>query len=158
MEAKSLRTDSPQVKMTKKTHIAEMQAILQSNGLVLSDETVSEVYEVFVESIGAALSDGLPVTVPGLGRFETRYRRAKSFTPPHLDYPIHLNERYVPFFVAGKKLKRRVWENSVLSEHRQHRRSRHFAERAPTDVTSQDVEEKRNYTRCVKKVETVGKI
>ena len=123
MEIKRLRTDPPQVKMTKKMHIAEMQAILQSNGVALSDETVSAVYGAFVDSIGAALSDGLSVTVPGLGRFETRYRRPKSFTPPHLASPIHLNERYVPFFVAGKKLKRLVWERPVISEHRSHRRS-----------------------------------
>ena len=64
METKRLRTDPPQVKMTKKTHIAEMQAILQSNGIELPDKMVSAVYEAFVDGIGAALSDGLSVTVP----------------------------------------------------------------------------------------------
>ena len=148
METKRLRTDPPQEKMTKKTHIAEMQAILQSKGIELSDETVSAVYGAFVDSIGAALSDGLSVTVPGLGRFETRYRRPKSFTPPHLDAPIHLNERYVPFFVAGKKLKRLVYERPVISEHRSHRRSelshrrgRLFGEPPPTDIDDSDEDE-----------------
>ena len=134
MEARSLRTYPRFEKMTKKTQIAEMQAILQSNGIELPDKTVSAVYGAFVDSIGAALSDGLSVTVPGLGRFETRYRGPKSFTPPHLDSPIHLNARYVPFFVAGKKLKRRVWERPVISEDQQQRRDRRFTEREPEDI------------------------
>lgn len=108
MEKKNLRTNPTNTKMTKKTHLAEIQAILCSKGIMLPDKTVSAVYDAFVEGIGAALTDGLYVTVPGLGRFETRHRKAKSFTPPHLDDAIHLKARYVPFFVAGKKLKQLV--------------------------------------------------
>lgn len=108
MGIKNLRTNPTSEKMTKQTHLAEIQAILCSKGITLPDKTVSAVYDAFVEGISAALTDGLYVTVPGLGRFETRYRKAKSFTPPHLDYTIDLKDRYVPFFAAGKKLKQRV--------------------------------------------------
>ena len=109
-----LRTTPPTKKMTKKTHLLEMQAILGMEGIVLDDKTLSKMYDAFVDAIGAALTDGLSVTVMGLGRFETRYRRPKTFTPPNLGYSISLDDRYVPFFVPNRKLKSRVWERPYV--------------------------------------------
>ena len=109
-----LRTSLPSEKMTKKTHLLEIQSILRIEGIVLEDKILSKVYDAFVDAIGAALTDGVSVTVRGLGRFETRYRRPKTFTPPNLGYPISLKDRYVPFFVANKKLKSRVWQRPYV--------------------------------------------
>lgn len=104
-----LITEPPKEKMTKKDHQLEIQEQLRVAGLSLNLETISAVYEAFVDTIGYALGDGHNVVVPGLGRFESRYRRPKTFRSPDTGEPVSLSERYVPFLAVSRKLKKYTW-------------------------------------------------
>ena len=100
-------------KMTKKDHLLEIQAQLKVAGEDLELKTLSAVYDIFVDTIGYALGDGHSVVVRGLGRFESRYRQPKSFRSANTGEPVPLKERYVPFLVISRKLKKYTWDRPI---------------------------------------------
>lgn len=102
-------------KMTKKEQKLEIQAKLNAAGLSLELETISAVYEAFVDMIGDALASGYSVGVPGIGRFETRYRLPKIFYCPTTQERVYLDDRYVPFLEMSPKLKKQVREGLDVS-------------------------------------------
>lgn len=111
-------------KMTKKDHKLEIQAQLRAKGQSLDLETISAVYEAFVDTIGYALGDGYKITVPGLGRFEARHRRPRTFLSPDTGELVSLKERYVPFLVVNRKLKKYTWDLPVTEPKPEYNRAK----------------------------------
>ena len=104
------RSNLSQQKMTKKQLIQEIHTKLLAEGHSVTPVDISAVINALVESVSNALREGQKVTIPLLGRFETRYRKSRVYKDAFSENTYDLGEHYAPFFVASKRLKRHVAE------------------------------------------------
>lgn len=65
---------------------------------------VNQVFDSMVDS----LRKGDRIEIRGFGSFEVRTRRPRVGRNPKSGTTVHVGERKVPFFKAGKELKERV--------------------------------------------------
>lgn len=69
---------------------------------------VEKTVSVIFEEIAAALEAGNRVELRGFGVFSVRHRPARAGRNPRTGEPVHVDEKHVPFFRAGKDLHERI--------------------------------------------------
>lgn len=74
----------------------------------LTRRDVERVVAVILESVIQTLEKGARVELRGFGAFSTRYRAARAGRNPRTGGAVHVAEKHVPFFRAGKELKHRI--------------------------------------------------
>ena len=74
----------------------------------LTRQDVERVVAVILESIIQTLEKGARVELRGFGAFSTRKREARIGRNPRTGGKVNVEEKHVPFFRAGKELKRRI--------------------------------------------------
>ncbi|MEE9272155.1 MAG: HU family DNA-binding protein [Robiginitomaculum sp.] len=74
----------------------------------LSPDEVVRIVAVFFESITQTLEKGARVELRGFGTFAPRYRKARAGRNPRTGKSIAVAEKYVPFFQAGKKIRKKI--------------------------------------------------
>ncbi|HHL43952.1 MAG TPA: integration host factor subunit beta [Hellea balneolensis] len=74
----------------------------------LSPDEVERVVAVFFESIVQTLEKGARVELRGFGSFMPRYRKPRAGRNPRSGESITVPEKYVPFFRAGKLLRKKI--------------------------------------------------
>ncbi len=70
--------------------------------------TVENVLEAVLETITEELSKGEKVQFAGFGTFEPKECKARTGRNPHINEPVPIPARVVPYFRAGKLLKEAV--------------------------------------------------
>ena len=89
---------------------SELIDFLHQDNPHLTRRDVERVVGVIFESITQTLEKGARVELRGFGAFSTRRREARVGRNPRTGGTVHVPEKNVPFFRAGKELKHRINE------------------------------------------------
>ena len=69
---------------------------------------VEDSVHCILDHMAEALADGERVEIRGFGAFSLHKRRARIARNPKTGEPVHLSEKYVPYFKPGKALRYKV--------------------------------------------------
>jgi integration host factor subunit beta len=69
---------------------------------------VERIVTTIFEEISAALSNGDRVELRGFGAFSVKQRPARIGRNPRTGAAVHVPEKHVPFFKAGKELREKL--------------------------------------------------
>ena len=87
---------------------SELIDMLHHDNPHLNRAEMERVVAIVFESITQTLEKGARVELRGFGTFSTRKRDARTGRNPRTGEPVHVPEKHVPFFRAGKELKAQV--------------------------------------------------
>ena len=74
----------------------------------LYQRDVERIVSTIFEEITAALQRGDRVELRGFGAFSVKRRGPRIGRNPRTGEAVHVGEKYVPFFKAGKQLRERI--------------------------------------------------
>lgn len=83
----------------------------------LRPQDLEQVVDTILEEISSALENGNRVELRGFGAFSVRQRDARTGRNPRTGESVEVEEKYVPFFKAGKELRARL-NNGIDPEDR----------------------------------------
>lgn len=89
----------------KKSDLIETIA-KENTHLYVSD--IERIVSIILDKITQSLSEGNRVELRGFGVFSTRIRKAREAHNPKTGEMVQVKEKAVPFFKAGKNLKKRI--------------------------------------------------
>lgn len=69
---------------------------------------IERIVDVVLDEIASALEKGDRVELRGFGAFSVRKRDARSGRNPRTGETVDVEEKFVPFFKAGKELRARL--------------------------------------------------
>lgn len=69
---------------------------------------ISKVVDIVLDEIAGALENGQRVELRGFGAFSVRRRKARLARNPKTNEVVQLDERFTPYFRAGKEMRERV--------------------------------------------------
>ncbi len=87
---------------------SELLQALQDDNPELRAEEVEQVVDVFFDEIAQRLSEGGRVELRGFGAFSTRERAARTGRNPRTGESVDVPAKRVPYFKAGKDMRRRL--------------------------------------------------
>jgi integration host factor subunit beta len=90
--------------MTKSELIAKLTARYPQ---LLAKDTELAV-KMILDAMANSLSRGERIEIRGFGSFDLNYRPARIGRNPKSGEKVHVPEKYVPHFKAGKKMRERV--------------------------------------------------
>lgn len=74
----------------------------------LFQRDVERIVNVIFDEIIAALADGKRVELRGFGAFTVKHRAARQGRNPRTGDAVEVEEKFLPFFKAGKELRERL--------------------------------------------------
>lgn len=86
-----------------------LQALHKDNPELRADE-IEQVVDIFFDEISQRLAEGGRVELRGFGAFSTREREARQGRNPRTGEAVHVPAKRVPYFKAGKEMRRRLNE------------------------------------------------
>lgn len=87
---------------------SELIARLAERNPHLYQRDVERIVSTVFDEIAAALSRGDRVELRGFGAFSVKQRPARIGRNPRTGDAVHVSEKFVPFFKAGKELRLRL--------------------------------------------------
>lgn len=87
---------------------SELIEILSRRQPHLKAEDVDLAVKALLEMMGGALAQGDRIEIRGFGSFALNYRPPRIGRNPKSGEKVHVPEKYVPHFKAGKELRERV--------------------------------------------------
>jgi len=84
-----------------------LQALHRDNPELRADE-VEQIVDIFFDEIANRLAEGGRVELRGFGAFSTRERDARMGRNPRTGELVDVPAKRVPFFKAGKEMRRRL--------------------------------------------------
>ncbi len=87
---------------------SELVLRLMSKYSHLRKKDVEKIVEIVLNEITDALSKGDRVELRGFGSFVTKKREARQGRNPRTGESVAVQEKYVPFFKAGKEMRERL--------------------------------------------------
>lgn len=96
---------------------SELVARLAQANPHLYQRDVERIVSTIFDEIGSALSRGDRVELRGFGAFSVKSRPARTGRNPRTGAPVHVEEKFVPFFKTGKELRERL-NNADIPEHK----------------------------------------
>ncbi len=69
---------------------------------------VERIVSIFFDEISEALIRGERVELRGFGAFSVKHRPERVGRNPRSGEPVHIEEKYSPFFKAGKEIRDRL--------------------------------------------------
>ena len=73
---------------------------------------VERIVSIFFDEIADALAAGHRVELRGFGAFSVKHRPARIGRNPRSGEPVRIDEKYAPFFKAGKEIRDRLNRSS----------------------------------------------
>jgi integration host factor subunit beta len=95
---------------------SELIAQLASQNPHLYHRDVERIVTTIFEEISSALSNGDRVELRGFGAFSVKQRPARIGRNPRTGAAVHVPEKHVPFFKAGKELREKLNTTPVETE------------------------------------------
>ena len=77
---------------------------------------IERIVSIFFDEISGALVRGDRVELRGFGAFSVKHRPARVGRNPRTGEPVEIEEKYSPFFKAGKEIRERL---NVPSDNRE---------------------------------------
>lgn len=71
---------------------------------------IEKIVSILFEEIAESLARGERVELRGFGAFSVKHRPARVGRNPRSGEPVRINEKFAPFFKAGKELRDRLNE------------------------------------------------
>ena len=87
---------------------SELVARLAQANPHLYQRDVERIVSTIFDEISAALARGDRVELRGFGAFSVKSRPARVGRNPRTGAPVHVGEKFVPFFKTGKELRERL--------------------------------------------------
>lgn len=87
---------------------SELVARLAQANPHLYQRDVERIVSTIFDEISSALSRGDRVELRGFGAFSVKSRPARTGRNPRTGEPVHVEEKFVPFFKTGKELRERL--------------------------------------------------
>ncbi|WP_394730363.1 integration host factor subunit beta [Altererythrobacter sp. GH1-8] len=87
---------------------SELLQTLHDDNPELRAEEIEQVVDIFFEEISQRLVEGGRVELRGFGAFSTREREARQGRNPRTGQTVSVPSKRVPFFKAGKEMRRRL--------------------------------------------------
>ena len=87
---------------------SELLQALHNDNPELRAEEVEQVVDIFFDEIAQRLSEGGRVELRGFGAFSTRDREARQGRNPRTGASVDVPAKRVPYFKAGKEMRRRL--------------------------------------------------
>ncbi|HUD53565.1 integration host factor subunit beta [Parvibaculum sp.] len=87
---------------------SELVARLAQANPHLYQRDVERIVSTIFDEISAALARGDRVELRGFGAFSVKSRPARTGRNPRTGAPVHVDEKFVPFFKTGKELRERL--------------------------------------------------
>lgn len=84
-----------------------LQALHQDNPELRAEE-IEQVVDIFFDEISERLAEGGRVELRGFGAFSTREREARTGRNPRTGEAVEVPAKRVPYFKAGKEMRRRL--------------------------------------------------
>ena len=78
----------------------------------LYERDVERIVTAIFEEIGAALARGDRIELRGFGTFSAKKRDARSGRNPRTGGNVNIEEKYIPFFKTGRRLRKRINEEA----------------------------------------------
>lgn len=85
---------------------SELVAIVASNNPHLYHSDVGRIVDAILDDITQSLENGDRVELRGFGTFSVRHRPSRSGRNPKTGDAVFVEEKWVPFFKAGKNSSR----------------------------------------------------
>lgn len=87
---------------------SELIRMIQEENPTLSVEDIQRVIETIFDEIVDAMACGERVELRGFGAFSVRKRPARLGRNPRTGKTVHVPEKFVPVFKAGKRMRKRI--------------------------------------------------
>ncbi len=87
---------------------SELIAKLSEEYSDMRPRDVERIVDVLFDEISNALETGQRVELRGFGAFSVRRRNARTGRNPRTGETVSVDEKFVPFFKAGKELRARL--------------------------------------------------
>ena len=87
---------------------SELLQSLHSDNPELKAEEIEQVVDIFFDEIAQRLAEGGRVELRGFGAFSTREREAREGRNPRTGETVEVPAKRVPYFKAGKDMRRRL--------------------------------------------------
>lgn len=91
-----------------RSELVAIVAIVASRNPHLYHRDVESIVDAVLDDITAALENGNRVELRGFGTFSVRNRPSRSGGNPRTGETVFVEEKWVPFFKAGKELQSRL--------------------------------------------------
>ena len=72
--------------------------------------------KTILDAMAVSLASGQRIEIRGFGSFDLNYRPPRTGRNPKSGSSVHVPEKFVPHFKAGKELRERVDTSSMLQE------------------------------------------
>jgi len=82
---------------------------------------IERIVSIVFDEITAALARGDRVELRGFGAFSIKHRPARTGRNPRSGEAVHIEEKWAPFFKAGKEMRDRINREGRFSAAAQHR-------------------------------------
>ncbi len=82
----------------------------------LYQRDIERIVGTIFEEISHALANGDRVELRGFGAFSVKHRAARIARNPRTGASVHVSDKYVPFFKAGKELRETLNGNKSRTE------------------------------------------
>lgn len=87
---------------------SELVQIIANQNPHLFQRDVENIVNAVLDEISKALADGNRAELRGFGAFSVKYRPARVGRNPRTGESVEVEEKWVPFFKAGKELRARL--------------------------------------------------
>ncbi len=87
---------------------SELLQALHKDNPELRAEEIEQVVDIFFDEISQRLAEGGRVELRGFGAFSTREREARQGRNPRTGEAVSVPAKRVPYFKAGKEMRRRL--------------------------------------------------
>ncbi len=94
---------------------SELVQIIASENPHLFVKDIEKIVAVIFDEIADALENGERVELRGFGAFSVKHREARTGRNPRTGEPVEIDEKWTPFFKAGKEIRERVNQPPSLS-------------------------------------------
>ncbi|RFB05457.1 integration host factor subunit beta [Parvularcula marina] len=92
---------------------SELVQVLAAENPHLFVKDVEKIVGAIFDHISTALAEGDRVELRGFGAFSVKHREARVGRNPRTGDPVEIEEKWTPFFKAGKEMRERLNQEDV---------------------------------------------
>jgi integration host factor subunit beta len=92
---------------------SELVQVLAAENPHLFAKDVEKIVHTIFEAIASALEEGDRVELRGFGAFSVKHREARTGRNPRTGETVEIDEKWTPFFKAGKEMRERLNRESL---------------------------------------------
>ena len=87
---------------------SELVQVIAADNPHLFVKDVEKIVGAIFDHISDALANGDRVELRGFGAFSVKHREARTGRNPRTGEPVEIDEKWTPFFKAGKEMRERL--------------------------------------------------